>query len=161
MKTVTAVADGFFRISVITVIDDHGSNLCICLRDRCKTFFLHFILKFFIIFNDTIVDQRNFAGCMRVRICIRHTTVGSPACMSDTTVGFIFFCQFIYFLFETGYFSYCFDGFDFIFIFFKIGDACAIITAVFQCLKPGDQHFFCIFYSNITCNSTHNFLLIL
>jgi len=104
-----------------------------------------------IVFNDTIVDDSDFACLMGVSVLIRWPSMGRPPSMTDpdltikglSPINPSQLCQLPFF------------SSDLDLALMEDGNACRIISSIFKSFKPLNENFRCLFWPNISNNATH------
>ena len=149
----------FDRIAAVIFSQHVCKHLRICFRYKPIAFLFQTLLEFFIVFDDAVVDDSNgmLLVHMGMGICVRGTAMCRPAGVSDAAKtgqqGAV-----VYFFIQNAKPADCFFHMDFLTI--KNSDPGRVIASVFQLGKPIQNDGGRLLFSNITCNSTHDFFLL-
>ena len=149
----------FDRIAAVIFSQHVCKHLRICFRYKPIAFLFQTLLELFIVFDDAVVDDSNgmLLVHMGMGICVRGTAMCRPAGVSDAAkTGQQ--CAVVYFFIQNAKPADCFFHMDFLTI--KNSDPGRVIASVFQLGKPIQNDGGRLLFSDITCNSTHDFFLL-
>ena len=168
---------------LIFLVEKMNNNFSISLRFKYNTLSLQLSLKLSIVFDDTVMNDRNCAVhiCVRMAVSVTRFTVSSPAGMADSNVALnkiislksqLIFVVSIFFALKSFRNHLAGNSFRKIFehsLYFFYRNFFAsincnsrrIVSTIFQFFKRPDQNRSRIFISNVADNAAHKFLLYL